>query len=230
MFLIACTYVYVNIKNMEIVYKAHSCFEIKGKNLTIVTDPYDPKIGYKKLNLKADVVTVSHDHFDHAYLEGVSEYQLLVSGPGEYEIKDTFINGLSTFHDDKKGEERGKNTIYVIEVDGFSILHLGDLGHELSKDTIENLPDIDILLIPVGGVFTINAKVATKVISSLEPGIAIPMHYQTKMLDVGEKIDKVDVFLHEMGIEDVKTVDKLKLKSKSDVPAETEVFVLSPTS
>lgn len=215
---------------MEIVYKAHSCFEIKGKNLTIVTDPYDPKIGHKKLNLKADVVTLSHDHFDHAYLDGVSDHQLLISGPGEYEIKDTFINGFSTFHDDKEGSERGKNTIYVIEVDGFSILHLGDLGHELSKDTIEKLPDIDILLIPVGGVFTINAKVAAKVISTLEPRIVVPMHYQTEALDVGEKLDNVDVFLHEMGIEDAKTSDKLKLTAKSEVPAETEVILLSPTS
>lgn len=215
---------------MEITYIGHSCFKIKGKNLTIVTDPYDPaKMGYKLPKLEADVLLLSHDHFDHAYTEGVSNYSLLINSPGEYETKDVFIYGIPTFHDDKEGKERGKNTIYLIEMDGFSILHLGDLGHELSKETLEKIPNVDVLLIPVGGKFTIDAKTASKVISSLEPGFVLPMHYATADSALKDQIDKVDKFLNEMGVENsYKKDDKLKISQRSEVPQETEVIVLTP--
>ena len=124
---------------MEITYIAHSCFKIKTKNQTIVIDPYDPqKTGYKLPKLSADILMISHDHFDHNFKESVTDVQLLVDGAGEYEKDDTFIYGIKTFHDDKKGAERGSNTIYLIEAEGFSLLHLGDLGHELEKETLEN--------------------------------------------------------------------------------------------
>jgi L-ascorbate metabolism protein UlaG (beta-lactamase superfamily) len=215
---------------MEITYIGHSCFKIKGKELSIVIDPYDPKIGYKLPKLEADVVLSSHDHDDHSNVSGVTGSRFVIDSPGEYEISGAFINGLATFHDDKDGEKRGKNTIYSIDMDGFTILHLGDLGHELSDATLENLGAVDVLMIPVGGHYTIDAEVASKVVASIEPGYVIPMHYKTADSKGNDEIVGVDKFLEEMGVaKTVQTVDKLKITSKSDIPEETEVIVLTPS-
>lgn len=217
---------------MEIKYIGHSCFRIKGKDTTIVIDPYDPKTtGYKLPSLDADIVLTTHKHGDHAHIEGVKDYKLLVETPGEYEVAGSFVYGIRTYHDNQEGKERGTNTIFQIVMDGFNILHLGDLGHELATETLERISNIDVLMIPVGGVYTIDAKTATKVISAIEPGIVVPMHYQTKDLTgLGEKLDDLKVFLEEMGSEDngFKRVDKLTLKTKSDIPDESEVYILSP--
>ncbi len=216
---------------MEITYIGHSCFKIKTKTATIITDPYDPKaLGYRLPKLEADLVTVSHSHPDHANINQVEISKMAITTAGEYESMDVTVMGISTFHDDADGAKRGKNIIYLIEADGFNILHLGDLGHELTKETLEKLPSIDVLMIPVGGTYTIDSKVASKVISSIEPGIIIPMHYQTADLTaLPEKLDTLDKFLHEMGEEDkAKGVDKLKLSSKSDIPEESDVVVLTP--
>mgnify|MGYP001218562285 CR=1 FL=1 len=217
---------------MEIKFIGHSCFEIKGKDTKLVIDPYDPEmIGYKLPGLNADVVLVSHDHADHSYVEGVKDYKLLIETPGDYEIEGTFIYGLKTYHDDKEGKERGKNTIFQIIIDDFNILHLGDLGHELKTETLEKISDVDVLMIPIGGTYTINAKKAVNVISSLEPGIVIPMHYKTDDLgDLKDKLDDLDNFLTEFGVEEngVKRLDKLTLRTKSDIPDESEIYVLNP--
>jgi L-ascorbate metabolism protein UlaG (beta-lactamase superfamily) len=218
---------------MEITYIAHSCFKIKTKNQTIVIDPYDPqKTGYKLPKLSADILMISHDHFDHNFKESVTDVQLLVDGAGEYEKDDTFIYGIKTFHDDKKGAERGSNTIYLIEAEGFSLLHLGDLGHELEKETLENIPAIDVLFIPVGGKYTINAATAAKVISSIEPSYVIPMHYQTKQpTPLSKELALLETFLDEMGSDangSLQEHDALKLSKRSDLPNDTEVFVLKP--
>ena len=168
---------------------------------------------------------------DHAFIEGVSEHRLLVETPGEYEIAGTFVFGIKTYHDNQKGKERGDNTIFQIDIDGFSLLHLGDLGHEITAETLEKLTDIDVLMIPVGGAYTIDAKVALKVISSVEASIIVPMHYQTDDLTgLDKKLDGLEVFLEEIGIEGngVKKVDKLTLRSRSDIPEESEVYILSP--
>lgn len=214
---------------MEITYIGHSCFKIKGKELSLVIDPYDPKIGYKLPKLEADVVMSSHDHFDHANVSAVNGTRFKIDGPGEYEISNVFINGLPTFHDDKSGKEKGVNTVYLIDIDGFTLLHLGDLGHELNDSTLEHIGAVDVLMIPVGGYYTIDAKTAAKVISSIEPGIVIPMHYKTADGTGVDKIDGLEKFLDEMGADgNVKTVDKLKITSKSDIPDETEIVVLNP--
>lgn len=213
---------------MEITYIGHSCFEIKGDKTTVVIDPYDKKIGYDMPKMTADILVMSHDHFDHANKDAVSGYKLMIEGPGEYEVDGTFIYGFQTFHDAQEGAERGKNTIYQIDIDDFSVLHLGDLGHELSKETLEKMSEVDVLLVPVGGVFTIDAKTATKVISSLEPGFVIPMHYQTKDLTIGQELAGLDKFLEEMGIEDAKQAKSLKIRSDKDIPEETETIVLKP--
>ena len=216
---------------MEITHIGHACFRIKGDNTTLVIDPYKgDSVGYKFPAQKCDVLLTSHDHDDHYNVAEVTGYKLLVDTPGEYEVAGTFIQGIHTFHDGEEGATRGKNTIFLIEIDGFTLLHLGDLGHELAKETLENIPEIDVLMIPVGGTYTIGPETAAKVISSVEPGFVIPMHFQTKDLTgLSEKLKTVDEFLDEMGIENGSSAkDKLVLKSKSDVPEETEVVLLKP--
>ena len=217
---------------MEIKYIGHSCFRLKGKETTIVVDPYDPKItGYNLPSLEADVVLSSHGHGDHAHIEGVKDHKLVVETAGEYEVAGTFVYGFRTYHDKQKGDDRGDNTIFQIVMDGYNILHLGDLGHELTTETLEKISDIDVLMIPVGGTYTIDAKTAVKVISAVEPKIIVPMHYQTKDLTgIEMKLDDLKLFLEEMGVEDngVQRVEKLTLKTKSDIPDESEVYILSP--
>lgn len=215
---------------MEITYLAHSCFEIKSDNLTLLIDPFDDKIGYKMPKSQCDVLLLTHDHYDHSNKAAATGYRLLIDTPGEYEVAGVSIMGLPTYHDKSEGSERGKNNVYVIEIDGISIMHLGDLGHELSKDTLEKLPEIDVLMVPVGGIYTIDAEVASKVISSLEPGIVIPMHYQTPKLTIDGKLAGVDKFLEEMGVESPKSSNKLKLTKRADIPEETEILVLNPTA
>lgn len=210
---------------MEIWRLGHSCFKIKTKDLTLIIDPYSPDTGYKPLKESCEVVLLTHHHSDHNYIEGVSDFSVIVDGPGEYEVGGVFIYGYSTFHDESQGTERGPNTIYLIEADELFLLHLGDLGHELSKETLENISHVDILMIPVGGYYTINSSKASKVISSLEPGIVIPMHYQDAKLSLPQKLDGVDKFLDEMGVEVEKNLDKLKV-TKTDIPQETKITVL----
>lgn len=195
----------------------------------MVIDPYDPEnVGYKLPKLEAEVLLITHDHADHNYRQGVAGYRLLVEGLGEYETKGVTIYGIESCHDNKNGEERGNNTMYLLEVDGVNILHMGDLGHDLSTETMEKIPQVDVLIIPVGGKCTIDAEAASELISDIEPGIVIPMHYQTDDLK-GLALDKLDVFLKEMGVEGkTKHEEKLKLSNKNDIPEDTTVVILEP--
>lgn len=216
---------------MEISYIGHSCFKVKGKNATLVFDPYNPeKFGAKLPKLEADIVLTSHDHFDHNFIEGVrgseeGKEPFIISGPGEYDVKGVHVEGFKTFHDEKEGAERGLNTIYYVEIDGFFLLHLGDLGHELSKDILEEFGNVDVLMVPVGGFYTIDHEKAVDIISEIEPSFVIPMHYAGKG-GKDLKIVGVDKFISEWGSEVVKKDSKLKLSSKSDLPEETQVVVL----
>ena len=215
---------------MELTYIGHSCFKIKTKDLTLVIDPYNPKdVGYSLPKMSADVVLTTHNHADHNFVEGVEDCKLVIDRPGEYEKADVFIYGISTFHDEKSGGDRGLNTIYLIEADGINILHLGDLGHELSDETLEKLSTVDVLLIPVGGTYTIDAEKATEIISEIEPAYVVPMHYKTSDLKGIEGLDPVEKFLDEMGKDkNVQKLDKLVLRTRSDIPEDTEVIILEP--
>ena len=205
---------------MDITHLGHSSFRIRGKNAIVVTDPFDPVIGIKfPKHFAADIVTVSHEHKDHNATGEVEGSPFIVRGPGEYDIKGVGIVGQSVFHDEKKGAERGKNTIFRIEVDGVSIVHLGDLGHLLSSDEVEALDGVDILMIPVGGVHTIDATKAVQIINDIEPSIVIPMHYGINALS------PVSVFLKEMGKESIVPQPKLVI-SKDKLPSEMQVVVL----
>jgi len=215
---------------MEITYLGHSCFKIKGKSATLVIDPFDSKIGLRMPKVEADVVLVTHDHYDHNNIAQVAGYKLSIDGPGEYEVSEAFITGIKTFHDGEDGKDRGVNTIYSMVVDGINVLHLGDIGHELDDDAVERVGEVDVLMIPVGGKYTIDAEKAAKLISSIEPGIVIPMHYKTATMVEMSELDPLDKFLDEMGVKDnVKKAEKLKLNSKSDIPEETEVVVMTQT-
>jgi L-ascorbate metabolism protein UlaG (beta-lactamase superfamily) len=207
---------------MEIAYLGHSSFKIIGKDLNIICDPFDAvKVGLAFPRTEADVVTVSHDHFDHNATASVRGQFVCFDTPGEYEIKNAEIIGTAGWHDDKSGVERGSNTIFSYEVDGINICHLGDLGCPLTSAQLEKIDGVDILMIPVGGKSTIGAKEAVKVISEIEPKIVIPMHYRAgKMTD----LEPLDTFLKEIG-KTPKTLDRLKTQKK-DLPEEMEVVVL----
>lgn len=208
---------------MEINYLGHSCFKITGKKISILTDPYDPEVVGKKMSKQdADVVTISHSHSDHNYLTALkNDDYLVLDSPGEYEVRESEFVGVEAFHDDKNGEERGKVTMFAFEVDGIKVAHLGDLGTELTSSQLDCLDGVDVLLIPVGGLKVIDAKMAVKVISQIEPKIVIPMHFgKIVKLDFAP----VDDFLHEMGVTP-EPQEKLKIVKK-DLPLELSVVLL----
>jgi len=186
-------------------------------------DPYDDSIGYTLPALRANILTISHEHRDHCNRRGVRGRPKIICGPGEYEIGGVFITGIPTYHDGRRGSYRGKNTIYLIEFADLTLLHLGDLGHVPSQAQVGDLNDVEVLFIPVGGGPTINAAQATEVVSLLEPKIVIPMHYRTPVLKV--RLDPVGKFLKAMGSEKIQPVESLKV-SRSSLPEETQVVLL----
>src|SRR3989344_5274291 len=187
---------------MDITWLGHSSFRIKGKSVTVVTDPYSSsKLGFKFQKIEANIVTVSHDHDDHNQAGQVDGDPKVVKNPGEYEVKGVSIFGIPTYHDNKQGEERGQNTVFVIKIDSIIICHLGDLGHKLTEDQIGQIGNIDILLTPVGGVYSLSSAQALDIVSKLEPKVVIPMHYQVEGLNketFGE-LEGVENFIKELG-------------------------------
>jgi L-ascorbate metabolism protein UlaG (beta-lactamase superfamily) len=213
---------------MDIKYIGHSSFQIKGKSGTVVTDPFDSKmVGLKYPSLEADIITVSHEHPDHNVSNIIGGNPLLLNIPGEYEKQGIRVTGYLSYHDNSQGKERGKNTLFKIEMEDISVLHCGDLGHLLGEELIEEIDTVDILLIPVGGFYTINADDAVKVISKLEPSLVIPMHYNHDKLDqktFGQMTPLSD-FLTKMGAFESEPVKKLSVK-KADLIEGTKVVVM----
>jgi L-ascorbate metabolism protein UlaG (beta-lactamase superfamily) len=214
---------------MDILPLGLSSFKIRGKNASVVTDPFNASsVGLKfPKNVEADIVTVSHDHPDHNEVAAVAGSPFIITGPGEYEVKEVSVIGISTFHDEKKGEERGRNTIYRIQVDGVVFGHLGDLGHVLSSAQVDELNGIDVLFVPVGGVYSLDAVKASQVIADVEPRIVIPMHYGQPGLNekIFGELAPVSAFLKQMGKESVTAVPKLSV-SRDKLPAEMQIVVL----
>lgn len=216
---------------MIITYHGHSSFKLKGKDGTVVTDPFHPYIGFNFPSVSADIITTSHDHKDHNQVSQVSktarrDKPFFVDTPGEYEIGGVSVFGVKTFHDQTQGAERGDNIVFTILLDDMRVCHLGDLGHELTPQQIAKIGAVDILLCPVGGVFTIDPKTAVTVIQALEPSIVIPMHYKTPAHDekVFGEMSSLEEFLKEYGVE-VEAEEKLNI-DRSRLPEETEVVVL----
>jgi len=208
---------------MEITWLGHSCFRLKGKEATLITDPYDASIGYSLGKPKANIVTSSHSHPGHSFVDGVGSESRVVRGPGEYEIAGVFIHGISTFHDNERGKRRGKNTIYLIEIDEVIVCHLGDLGHVLSSEQVGEMSNVEVLLVPVGGLSTIDAPAAAEVVRLLEPRIVIPMHFKTDA--VSFELEPVGNFLKEIGAKSAGPQPKLVI-TKASLPAEMQVVVL----
>jgi len=213
---------------MQINYLGHSCFKIKSKDSVVITDPFDKYVGFSMPKTEANVVTISHDHKDHNCLKNIEGKPFVIQAPGEYEIAGVSVFGITTFHDKSKGDERGKNTIYVIRMEEISLCHLGDLGHMLSDRQLEEVNGVDVLFIPVGGKHTIGPKQAVEVVKQVEPKIIIPMHYRTKDHDQ-KKFKEISVlkdFLQEIGSSEAKQEDKLVI-AKISLPEETEVICLN---
>ena len=208
---------------MEITWLGVSCFRLRSRERTVITDPYSRSSGYNLGRPTADIVTVSHSHRDHSNVAAVGGDPKVIDGPGEYEIGGVVITGISTFHDAEGGRKRGKNTAYLIELDNVIVCHLGDLGHIPSTDQIEAMGDVDVLLVPVGGETTINATQAVEVVNLVEPKIVIPMHYRTQA--DGANLDPVDRFCREMGVKEWQSQPKLTVTSTT-LPEGPHIVVL----
>lgn len=216
---------------MEITYFGHSSFRVRGKDVYLVTDPFaDPDLGFKFPKVEADIVTVSHDHPDHNAAKMVGGNPFIISGPGEYEVKGVSVFGINSFHDAKLGEERGSNTIYVIEMDGLRICHLGDLGETLSDSQLEEINGVDILMVPVGGVWTLNPEQAVALVAAIEPSIILPMHFKVPGMS-GEmtKLATLQVFLKLTDQTNIIPVPKLVI-SKDGLVEEKRFIVLERKS
>lgn len=218
---------------MTITYHGHSACRIRSSKASVVFDPYDTSVGFQLPNMSADIVTVSHDHSDHNNWGAVKpssrrKKPFIINQPGEYEVGGVSVFGTQVFHDAVQGSERGTNIVYTVLLDDMKVCHLGDLGHELSSQQLDAIGVIDVLFIPVGGVYTITASQAVKVTRALDPSIVIPIHYRT--VEHGEQfseLDDISVFLKEYGVE-VSSLPKLEITRK-DLPEETEVVALSKT-
>lgn len=216
---------------MDIYWYGQACFKLKGKTTTVILDPYDPEFTGLKLpkEIQGDVVLVSHEHKDHNNSEAVTKIDggvpMKFADPGEYEVGGVVISGISSFHDDSQGLERGKNIIFHMMFDGLDIVHLGDLGQsKLTEEQVARIGEVDILLVPVGGVYTIDAKAASNIVSQLEPRIIIPMHFKTEGLKF--ELSGIEGFLKEMGTEGVVHQPKLSI-TKDKLPEEPQVVVLT---
>ena len=217
---------------MDIQYLGHSCFKLKGKRSSVVIDPYSKNVGWSLPKVSADLVLVTHDHDDHNNTRAITgtarrRSPFIISEPGEYEVEGVSVFGYETYHDNSGGDERGKNIVYRIQIDDINLVHLGDLGHELDKKIINDFGNVDVVMIPMGGVYTIDASVGFKLASEIDASIIIPMHYRTSNHnpDVFGQMATLNDILREYGGQVKEVDDKLvvsKLSLSSDV---TEVVV-----
>jgi L-ascorbate metabolism protein UlaG (beta-lactamase superfamily) len=205
---------------MNISWIGHSCFKIEekinGNNITLTTDPFSKDIGLKPPGFESDIVSISHDHYDYNNSKSLRGNPFVVDSAGEFDVKGVIIEGVRSYHDDNKGSERGINIIFRFDFDNLSLIHLGDLGDILDNKQLEKLGGVDILFVPVGGKYTLDAKKAVEVISQIEPRIVIPMHYKVKGLKVD--IDPLDSFIKELGVKPFYE-EKLKI-NKKDLPSD----------
>jgi len=212
---------------MEIKYHGHACFYIKDKDFVLVTDPYDDSGGLKLPSLKATVVTSGYNDPQHNNTSAVEGDPKVFNWPGEYETSSVHFKGVTSFHNSKEDEEQKENTIFTIELNGIGLCHLGALGTKLTPEQLEDIGDVDILFIPVGGKGCIDAKKAKEVIEQIEPRIIIPMAYHVEGSTVGS--DPLESFLSEMGAQGVEPVDEFVLR-RSELPDDaSKVVVINPS-
>ncbi len=214
---------------MEITWYGHSCFRLSERGMaSVVTDPFDSEVvGYESLKLRADIVSVSHDAPGHGFAGAVKNALHRLTGPGEFEIGGVFITGIQTDSNNKKTGENPRNTLYVFDYNGLNLAHLGDLRQVPSQAEIEALGTVHIAFVPVGGGGGLNASKAAEVLSLLEPNIVIPMHYGHEACKL--PLEPLEKFLKEMGVSALEAQPSLKV-SRSNLPEETKVLVLSPAA
>jgi len=207
---------------MEIKWFGHSCFRVKGKNTALIFDPYTPgSTGYVMGNLSADAVAISHDEPTANYDFVIEGSRKTINGPGEYEIGDAIIMGIATARDSANGATKGKNTVYCAEIDEISICHLGDLGHDFTSDQLDNVGQVDVLMLPIGG--SLGVKSAVVMVHKLQPMVVLPMHYGSSQN--GYRYTPVKDFLREFGAEDIPSQPKLNL-SKNSMPLSMQIILL----
>lgn len=216
---------------MKLRYLAHSAFLLTTSQGTrIITDPYQAgsyggAVGYRAIEEEADAITVSHDHPDHCHIGGKHKSAKLIQSAGQHQAGEVGITGFPAFHDQSQGSERGKDIMFLFKADGVTVCHCGDLGHLPDDQTVKDIGPVDVLLIPVGGFYTIDAAEADQVISMLKPRVVIPMHYKTEKL--GFDIATVEPFVR--GKNNVINIGESEVEIDSGkLPRETEVWVLRP--
>ncbi|MBP1743493.1 MAG: beta-lactamase [Firmicutes bacterium] len=208
---------------MDITWLGHSSFLIEDSSgRKILTDPFDETVGYDVYRGEPDLVTISHHHFDHGYVKLLPQKTRKLDSPGVFDFDGIRVTGIPSFHDKTKGSKRGKNTIFIIEADGYRLCHLGDLGYVLSAPEIESLGEIDVLMIPVGGVFTIDGAEAASLSKAIGSHIILPMHYKTPAIDF--EIAGLEPFLSIMG--GAEETDSSKLTLKGELKGLNQVKVL----
>lgn len=208
---------------LDIQWLGHSCFRIRTRDASILVDPYPKDLGYAMGRVSASIMLVTHAHPNHSYTSAVAGDPFLIEGPGEYEVSGVFVTGIPTFHDAESGKRRGRNTVYIMEAEDMTLVHLGDLGHVLTSAQVEQMHEVDILFAPVGGKTTITSTQAAEVVSLLEPRVVVPMHYRTGA--AGLDLDPVDRFLREMGAKKPQELPKLTV-NRGSLPSETQVVLL----
>lgn len=210
---------------LQIRWHGHSCFEIKD-DITLVTDPHDGKsIGIPAPNIEGDIILVSHDHYDHNSVKTVEKIgSKVVRDERKRNIYNVVIRGIKTYHDENFGDSRGENIIFKFLIDDINFCHLGDLGHILEEDIAEKIGDVDILFIPVGGNFTIDANDAWKIVNLIKPSIIIPMHYKIGGLSL--PIDTIDKFLETSIFKILKVGNEIDFE-KADIPNESEIWTFT---
>ncbi|HUT27729.1 MAG TPA: MBL fold metallo-hydrolase [Methanomassiliicoccales archaeon] len=210
---------------MRLIWHMHSCFEV-GNSATVVIDPHDGRsIGVKPPSLRADIVLISHDHFDHNAIRVVRGDYVLVKDKAPRQIKGVDIRGINAFHDDVQGEKRGRVILFQFTIGGVRFCHLGDLGHPLTDNQIEEIGPVDVLFIPVGGTFTIDGQQARELVLSVKPKIAIPMHFRVGGLSLS--IQTVDEFLRGIPEDKVIRVGNEVDFELDELPEKTEYWVFS---
>ena len=209
---------------VDIDWFGQSCFRLREACVTIITDPYDKSIGYTLPRVRADIITVSHDAPGHGSASAIRGDAKVLTRPGEYEIKGVFITGIQTWRGaGASGAAREENTVFVYEFGDLTVCHLGDLARVLTQAQVESMPNIHVLLVPVGGGGALDADKAAQVISLLEPNIVIPMHYHTPLVNL--KLDPLSKFLKVMGVTEHAAQESLRVV-RSDLPEQTQVVVL----
>jgi L-ascorbate metabolism protein UlaG (beta-lactamase superfamily) len=211
---------------MEITWYGHSCFKLYERNLaTVITDPYDTQVtGHAPLNVSSEIVTISHNKPGHNHVVAIKGDPFVISGPGEYEIGGVFITALQTNAPNTLFDANERNTMYVYDFDGIKVAHLGGINRVPNQSEVEDVGNVHILLVPIGGNGTLNAIQAAEIVNLIEPSIVIPMHYMIESSII--ELDPLNKFLKEMGLSNIEPLASFKFTSPRNLPEETQVVVL----